>query len=1608
MSRRMMKNVMFASLMMAGLLFVFSGVADGDISTDLVGHWALDETAGIVAVDSVSGMNGILLGFPLPNGGWTDGVIGGALEFNGSNEFVHLDVQLALNNLPMGNFTIALWIKTSDATTRSILIGNYDGDPSWNFELTADGTLRAYLNGEDHVDDVNVADGSWHHVAVVLQKKLLVETNVTMYIDGVESYSVDFYLPPYIVPPDRTTLIGLDAREDTSLLYGGLMDDIRVYSRSLSADDIGELFDLGDDDGDGVLNPNDNCPDTPNAGQEDYNTDGIGDVCDDSDGDGVLDDVDNCPDTSNGDQADMDNDGIGDVCDGDIDSDGVLNPDDNCPDTPNPGQEDYDIDGIGDACDDSDGDGVFDDVDNCPDTSNDDQADLDNDGIGDVCDDDVDGDGVSDPNDNCPLTPNPGQEDFDEDGIGDVCDGILYVDDDGPAPYSVIQDAIDVAVNGDTIIVMPGTYVENINMLGKGITLTSTDPGDPNIVLSTIIDGGAGGSVITCSSDEDPNTLIDGFLITNGYAIQGGGMYNENSSPIVANCIFSGNSTTPGASGDPGEVGGTGGDGGGMYNNNSSPTITNCTFSANSTGNGGRGGNGASGSSGGDGGDGGHGAGMYNYSSTPTIINCTFSGNSTGRGGDGGHGGMGGDGGDGGHGGYGAGIYNYSSTPTITNCTFSGNSTGHGGHGGNGSTFLNGGIGGLGGHGGYGAGMYNHSSTLTLINCTFSTNPTGNGGNGGDSGGEYYSGRDGGPGGPGAGIYNYSSLPTLINCTFSANSTGNGGNGGDGQESRGGDGGDGGSGGDGSGMYNRTNSSPTVINCTFWANSTGNGGLGGIGEYDGHDGSSGRGGGMFNYNSSPMITNCILWGNTASAGNEIYNSSSTPELSYCDIAGCGASGAGWDSTLGTDEGGNIDVDPTFVDADGGDDIIGTEDDNVRLAAGSACIDAGDNNAVPTGIVTDLDGRNRFDDVLQIPDTGNGTIPIVDMGAYEYTIPDLIYVKADAPGNNDGMSWPDAFLSLQDALRAAGPYDTIWVAAGTYYPETNGLADPREAAFAMENHVHIYGGFEGNEPDTFDLNDRDLGSHETILSGDIGVAHDPCDNCYHIFYHPAGTDLDENAVLDGFTITAGNADGDWFPHYVGAGMYNVSSSPKLCQCTFTGNSSYYGGGMYNESSSSPILSKCTFSNNSADTGGGIFNFDSSPRVSGCIFSVNSASGYGGEGGGMYNEYYSNPIVTNCLFTANSVSDNGGGMFNDFSNAIVSNSTFSGNSADAGGGMFNFESDPTVTNCILWGNAAAYSGNEILNQFSTPLVSYCNIAGGFPGMGNIDADPLFVDADGADDIPGTEDDNLRLQFGSLCIDSGDNSAVTESTDLDGNPRIFDGDGDVTAIVDMGAYEYITSVTGVYVFYNNSSFDGDDPNPDTSDDGAIAIDKYPLWPGQTATCANYTSYYRGINGIMIDIAFLAGTPAESDFIFRVGNDSDPAGWATAPSPVDISVRPGIIFGGADRITIIWPDNAIQKQWLQVTVLANENTGLMEGYTFYFGNAIGDTCNNPTNTFVNALDTGGVRDNPKNFLDPAAIDDLYDFNRDKNVNALDFGIARDNATNFLTALELITVPDI
>jgi hypothetical protein len=214
------------------------------------------------------------------------------------------------------------------------------------------------------------------------------------------------------------------------------------------------------------------------------------------------------------------------------------------------------------------------------------------------------------------------------------------------------------------------------------------------------------------------------------------------------------------------------------------------------------------------------------------------------------------------------------------------------------------------------------------------------------------------------------------------------------------------------------------------------------------------------------------------------------------------------------------------------------------------------------------------------------------------------------------------------------------------------------------------------------------------------------------------------------------------------------------------------------------------------------------------------------------------------------------------------------------------------------------------------------------------------------------------------------------------------------------------GRYVFYNQSFWDGNNATANASDDAAIAPDKTALLPGGTATMANYTSYSRGLNGVMVDIADLASLLTVEDFGYRVGNNNTPSGWAAGPPPTTVSVRWGAGVAGSDRVTLIWANNAVQKQWLELTVHAGGNTDLGSADVFYFGNAIGEGCHDPANALVNVTDLALARNNPHSPLNPAPLDDAYDFNRDGLVNVTEIALARANQTSPLSMLRLITVP--
>ncbi len=954
---------------------------------------------------------------------------------------------------------------------------------------------------------------------------------------------------------------------------------------------------------------------------------------------------------------------------------------------------------------------------------------------------------------------------------------------------------------------------------------------------------------------------LDGFTIAFGNANEyywndtGGGMYNDNSSPTLANCIFSSNSASASGGGMFNQNASNPAltncsftsngayTGAGMHNNGSSPTLTGCTFSSHSAPVGagmfntnnssptltdcGFSGNSASGS----------GGGMYNeYSSSPVLTNCSFTGNSAHIGG-----GM---------------DNNYGSNPTLTDCSFSGNTVAGNGGGMNNSSssptldgctftenFSSYYGGGMGNNSGSapnlvdcifsenianvrGAGMYNNNASPMVSGCEFSQNT-----------GAY----------AGSGMANSnSSSPTVTDCTFTGNSSSNW----------------------GGGMHNEESSNPTLTNCTFTSNTSEWGGamenifssfptliactfLGNSANYGGaldvsgssasltnciflgnsaatsggairsHTGSmtitncsfSGNtattGGTIENYfNFSPVILNSIIWGNSSAIAN---GPGCNPQVSFSIVQGGHA---------GTD---NLNLDPIFVDQPPVG--LGTAGD-LRLQECSPAIDEGTNSGAPN---TDLDGNPRpynndtdmgaYERQTPVPpgansvwfidadsdDYGNTLVQQCDrptngfmlseldgLGDCQDGNPDInpgapelcdgidndcdggidenyvccpvgiLYVHAGATGDNDGSSWADAFTDLQSALTNTCPtFSQIWVASGVYKP-TSG--SDRNAAFVLKNGIAVYGGFNGTETS---LAQRNWASNVTTLSGDL-LGNDASnippnqltghasrsDNSYNILMNNSNG-LNNTAILDGFTITGGNANGLYYlPAGNGGGMYCKNSSPALSNCMFTANSTSGGGGGVSNENASPGFTNCSFSGNYANSGGGIYNYNSSPNLNTCDFDGNAANYSGGgvynyyysspsttgctfsnnsagDGGGMYCGSSSNPTLNNCLFSGNTASSKGGGMYISNGSPALISCDFSNNAANEGGGMYNQQStNLSLTACDFTENTATSRGGGMYNQYSTLNISDCgfieNTAGqNGGGMNNYSSSPTLSD-------------------------------------------------------------------------------------------------------------------------------------------------------------------------------------------------------------------------------------------------------------------------------------------
>jgi predicted outer membrane repeat protein len=409
--------------------------------------------------------------------------------------------------------------------------------------------------------------------------------------------------------------------------------------------------------------------------------------------------------------------------------------------------------------------------------------------------------------------------------------------------------------------------------------------------------------------------------------------------------------------------------------------------------------------------------------------------------------------------------------------------------------------------------------------------------------------------------------------------------------------------------------------------------------------------------------------------------------------------------------------------------------------------------------------------------------------------------------------PDDHATIQDAIDAAVNGDVIIVRDGTYTGNGN-----RNINF-YGKHIMLRSEngpgdciIDGTPPEernyylistAFTFNNQE--SSSSVLSG------------FTIQNFPTGSTISCNwsspVITNCVFVDNGNGLGSSTPG--GSAIYCAYSSPSIIGCSFQGNSrpSYGGGGAIYCAGSSPSITDCSFTANTASNGdgGAIYcDLSSSPTISNCAFSANAAN-YGGAVSASADSY---PTITSCTFSGNTAAKCGGGVAATYESSVV-NCTFYNNAANEGGGgvysyystYFRLTFSPTITNCTIVDNVAGSAGGggiycvsasavitncivwnnspdeivaiDLYGVGAYPVVSYSDVEGGYSGTGNINSDPLFVDATGGD---------YHLSEGSPCIDAGTSSGAP-ADDIDGDIRPQAGG------YDIGSDEQCTSCRSLW---------------------------------------------------------------------------------------------------------------------------------------------------------------------------------------------------------------------
>ncbi|RFM29087.1 MBG domain-containing protein [Deminuibacter soli] len=447
---------------------------------------------------------------------------------------------------------------------------------------------------------------------------------------------------------------------------------------------------------------------------------------------------------------------------------------------------------------------------------------------------------------------------------------------------------------------------------------------------------------------------------------------------------------------------------------------------------------------------------------------------------------------------------------------------------------------------------------------------------------------------------------------------------------------------------------------------------------------------------------------------------------------------------------------------------------------------------------------------------------------------IMYVKAFATGN--GSSWASPAGVLADALKAAaslnaatpGTVKQIWVAGGDYRPRytpidlNTSTFTNRDNSFSLVKDVKMYGGFAGTET-TLAARDLSITANKTTLNGDIGTNGNNTDNAYHVV---AGFGDIGTAVLDGFTVANGNANGSGsipvpgigsaIPQSSGAGIMLVNSSLTINNVTISGNllGSGGGAGIYTSGSNvyftngtitgnsaansgnggggyfgggTVVLTNVKISGNSSATlGGGIVCRFAQTSLTNVMLSGNTASSVGGAIYSLGNTL----MLNNVLISGNKSAVQAGGIFSDNATVTLTNTTMSGNNdggAGAGAILFTNGGAGTINNSIIYGNSSGVYVNGTTLTISYSLVQglAANAAAHvLAGTTN----PLFASMPSYNAAPFTNG-SYTVPLNSPVVDAGSNSLYAgldaDTKDLAGNPRVKD--YTTTGIIDMGAYEY-----------------------------------------------------------------------------------------------------------------------------------------------------------------------------------------------------------------------------